>query len=90
MTCGDDAQCIRAEVLERGKIAKQALVDRFEKAKADGDLPAHVDIAGLTSFLFAVMQGMSVQAGSGATREELERLIDTSLLIWPTASGKAS
>ena len=27
---------------------------------------------GLTSYLFAILQGMAVQAGSGASREELE------------------
>jgi AcrR family transcriptional regulator len=85
VACGHDAESIRLEVLERGKAARRALIERFERAKADGDLPAHVDVEGLTGYLFAILQGMAVQAGAGASREDLERLIDTSLMVWPSS-----
>ncbi|HWK36096.1 TetR/AcrR family transcriptional regulator [Sphingomonas sp.] len=84
VACGPEAESIREEVLERSKVAKDALIDRMERAKNEGDLPAHIDVEGLTSYLYAIMQGMAVQAGSGATRAELERLIDTSLAMWPS------
>jgi len=84
VACGSEAESIRLEVLERGKVAKKALIDRFERAKIDGDLPSHVDVEGLTGYLFAILQGMAVQAGAGASREDLERLIDTSLMVWPS------
>ncbi len=85
VTCGDDAQCVREEVLARSKVAKQALVERMERAKVEGDIPAHVDVEGLTSLLYALMQGMSVQAGTGASRDDLERLVETGLAMWPSA-----
>lgn len=85
VTCGDEAQSIREEVLERGKVAKRALIERMEQAKAEGDLPGDTDVEGLTSFLFAIMQGISVQAGSGATRQDLERLVGAGLMMWPGA-----
>jgi hypothetical protein len=47
-------------------------------------MPAHIDVEGLTSYLFAILQGMAVQAGSGASRESLGRLIETSLSVWPS------
>jgi AcrR family transcriptional regulator len=84
VACGEEAECIRQEVLERGKVARAALVARFERAKAEGDLPETADVEGLTSFLYAIMQGMAVQAGAGATRAELERLVDTSMAMWPS------
>lgn len=84
VACGSEAESIREEVLARGKVAKQALIDRFDRAKADGDLPAHVDAEGLTSYIFAIVQGMAVQAGAGATRADIERLIETSMVMWPT------
>lgn len=84
VACGSEAESIRLDVLERGKTAKRALIERFERAKLEGDLPAHVDVEGLTGYLFAILQGMAVQAGAGATREELERLIETSLMVWPS------
>lgn len=85
VACGEEAESIRTFVLERGASARQALVARFERGKVEGDLPAHVDVEGLTSYLYAILQGMAVQAGAGASREELERLIATSLSMWPSA-----
>lgn len=82
VACGAEAASIRAEVLERGKVAKQALIDRMERAKAEGDLPDHVDVESLTNYMYALVQGMSVQAGAGATREELQRTADTVLKMW--------
>jgi len=84
VACGAEAESIRADVHERSKIAKAALVERMERAKAEGDLPDHVDIEALTGFLYALMQGMAVQAGAGATRADLDRLVDTSMLMWPS------
>jgi AcrR family transcriptional regulator len=84
MACGAEAESIKAEVVARRASSHRALVERFERAKMEGDLPAHVDAVGLTSYLYAILQGMAVQAGSGATREELARVIETSLMVWPS------
>ena len=84
MSCGAEAESIREEVLKRGKVARQALVERLERAKSEGDLPAHVDADALTNYMYAIVQGMSVQAGSGATKEELDRTADTVLKMWFT------
>ncbi|KQM35858.1 TetR/AcrR family transcriptional regulator [Sphingomonas sp. Leaf10] len=81
--CGAEAASIKADVIQRRASSQAALVERFEQAKRDGDLPDHVDISGLTSYLYAILQGMAVQAGSGATRAELERVVETSLMMWP-------
>jgi AcrR family transcriptional regulator len=83
VACGAEAESIRADVIDRRASSNRALLARMERAKADGDLPDHVDAAGLTSHLLAILQGMAVQAGAGASREELERLVQTSLMVWP-------
>jgi AcrR family transcriptional regulator len=83
MACGAEAESIKADVLARRASSQAALTARFERAKAEGDLPAQVDVQGLNSYLYALLQGMAVQAGSGASREELERLVDTGLALWP-------
>jgi AcrR family transcriptional regulator len=85
VSCGAEAESVRSEVLERGKAINRALIERFERAKSDGDLPSHVDSEGLTSLLKAMLQGISVQAGAGASRQELEKLVETGLLLWPSA-----
>ncbi len=90
VACGAEAEGIRAEVIERGHLAREAIVTRLARARDEGDLLATVDVEALTSLLYAIMQGMALQAGAGATRDELMRLVDTSLLTWPGRATAAS
>lgn len=83
--CGAEAESIKADIIARRASSQQALIDRFRQAKRDGDLPDHVEPESLTLYLYAILQGMGVQSGSGASREELERVVETSLMMWPTA-----
>lgn len=83
--CGEEARSVREEVLKRGQVVREALIERLERAKAEGDLPARVDTEGLTSLLFAMLQGISIQAGGGATRAQLDKLVDTGLAMWPSS-----
>ena len=84
VACGPESQSIREEVVQRGEKGKRALTERFERAKADGDLAPDVDPEGLTRVLVAMLQGISVQANQGATREQLEKLVETGLALWPS------
>lgn len=85
VACGSEAKSVREEVVKRGDAGKLALTDRFIRAKEEGDLQPHVDPEGLMRVLIAMLQGISVQATQGATREELDRLVETSLSLWPSA-----
>jgi AcrR family transcriptional regulator len=82
--CGAEGESIKADVMKRRASSQAALVSRFHQAQVDGDLPAHLEPEALTAYLYAILQGMAVQAGSGATRADLERVVDTSLAMWPT------
>jgi len=84
VSCGPAAQSIHDEVVERSNKGKQALIERFEQAKREGDLPAHVDTEGLTRVLIAILQGVAIQANQGASREELKQLVDTAMTLWPS------
>ncbi|MEP6784413.1 MAG: TetR/AcrR family transcriptional regulator [Sphingomonadales bacterium] len=84
VACSPEAESIKADVVARRKSSQAALVERFERAKREDDLPAHVDVQTLTTYFFALLQGMAVQAGSGASSAELERIIDMSLALWPS------
>lgn len=83
--CGAEAESIKADIIARRASSQQVLIDRFRQAKRDGDLPDHVEPESLTLYLYAILQGMGVQSGSGASRAELERVVETSLMMWPTA-----
>jgi AcrR family transcriptional regulator len=83
VACGTEAESIRAEVIARGDKVHQALVERLERAKAEGELPPHIEASGLAVYLKALIQGLCVQAGAGATPAQLESLVQTSLAFWP-------
>ena len=83
--CGDGASSVREMLMDRSKIIHAAVVERFERAKSEGDLPADVDVEGLAFLLKALIQGISLQSTQGASRAELERVVETSLRMWPSA-----
>lgn len=83
VTCGPEAESIRAEVLKRRASSAAALIDRFARARDEGDLPAGIEPTSLARHLLAIMQGLAIQAQAGATIEELRGLVDTSLMLWP-------
>ena len=58
-------------------------MERFERAQAEGDLPTDVDVKQLAGFIRTVVYGMTVKAASGATRDELEGVIELALSAWP-------
>lgn len=81
-SCGEDAKGVRDDVLKRGAVVRARLVDRFDRARQEGDLSAGADSDALTSFLFALVQGISLQARAGASREQLEALVRVGLGSW--------
>ena len=83
VACGAEAESIKAEVVARRASSEAALVARFERARNEGDFLEVLEPAGLAVYLFAVLQGLSLKAGTGSSTAELERLVDTTLTLWP-------
>lgn len=83
VACGTEAESIRSEVLARRASADAALIFRFVQAKADGHLPDGIDPEALARYLYAIMQGLTVQAGNGAAPQDLTQLVETALAVWP-------
>ena len=83
-TCGAEAEPIKAVVVKRRASSEAALVKRFAEAQAAGEFPEGMTPEALTRFLFAILQGLALQGGSGATCAELSQLVETSMAVWPT------
>jgi AcrR family transcriptional regulator len=64
----------------------KVLLTRLQRAVADGELPASVDVKGLARFFLGVQQGMSLQARDGATRRDLEGMATAAMAAWPAAA----
>jgi AcrR family transcriptional regulator len=88
LACGEEADPIRKELISRRAMGEAALRERFERAKVEGDFPAEADAANLARYVMAVMHGMSVQSAGGASRADLQAVIDLSLRAWPQSEDR--
>lgn len=83
LTCGKESESIRRDLIARRAEQERAICERFAQAKA-GELPKGVDGDHLARYVFTVMQGLAVQAASGATGDELLGIADVALRNWPS------
>ncbi|WP_458756810.1 TetR/AcrR family transcriptional regulator [Afipia sp. TerB] len=90
LTCGDAAESIKQELMDRRNAGEQDLRERFERAVTEGDLDAGSDPAALARYISVVLQGMAVQACGGAAREDLVKIADIVFSTWPPTNLPAS
>ena len=83
LACGDKAEGIRNDLILRRDAGEKAVRLRLRRAQAEGDLAHDADPADLARYVVTVVQGIAVQAASGAARPELRRVIQTALRSWP-------
>lgn len=86
----DDAESVRQALIETRAEGEARLRKRFERAKAEGDLPARAKPDVLAAYLLAVLHGMAVQAKAGFSREILEAVAEQALSNWPVNETAAS
>jgi AcrR family transcriptional regulator len=81
--CADDSSPAGKLLIDSRLASHAAIRERFEQARAEGDLPGDTDPKALTHYLGAVVCGMAVLAASGMTRDELDRVIELAMQAWP-------
>ncbi len=84
LACGDAARSVRKEIAARRAAAKVALRRRLQRAKREGDLPPNADPAQLSHYVMTVLHGMAVQGADGANQDQLRRVAEMALRVWPT------
>ena len=84
LAAGGDADAVRVDLAQQRAAGIKALAHRFDEAQAAGELPG-VDTLVLARWINSVCQGFSVQARSGATRDELHQAADQALRGWPSS-----
>lgn len=83
LTCGEGSEHIQQELVAYRHSYESSLANRFEQCRTAGDLPEDADVAALARYVATLHQGMSVQATSGATKEELLDVVSLALSQWP-------
>jgi AcrR family transcriptional regulator len=61
---------------------EDALRERFSRGIAEGDLPPGTDIDALAAYFNTVLEGLSIQARDGVTREAMNVIVDCALAAW--------
>lgn len=83
LSASESADLIRNILIKYRASYEKTLAERFVKGQVDGDLSKEANPKDLAKFLATLHQGMSVQATSGATKDELLDMANIALNAWP-------
>jgi len=83
LSSGESADMVKDLLIQYRYAYEHKLALRFEKAKIDGDLPDDANPKSLAKYLATLHQGMSVQATSGTSKDELLEIAELALVNWP-------
>ncbi|MGO4196169.1 TetR/AcrR family transcriptional regulator [Rhizobium sp. YAF28] len=83
----DETEPVRQALIDFRAAGQAQLHERFERAKAEGDLPETVNTEALAAFVMAMTHGMAVQAKAGFSRDMLNAVADQALSTWPAKSS---
>lgn len=83
LSASESADLIRNVLIKYRASYEKILAERFVQAKIDGDLNNEANPKDLAKFLATLHQGMSVQATSGSTKDELLEIANIALNAWP-------
>ena len=81
--CAPQSAAVQERLRSFRASTVSALEAKIGAARSGGLLPRDVDARALALFYSAVLQGMSAQARDGATRPELDAIVDSALQAWP-------
>jgi len=78
-----ESEAVRLALAKLRRRAEAAVAVRFERFRQEGDLPMGWSPKTIAAYVMTVASGIAVQAKSGMSREELLRVAQTAMLIWP-------
>lgn len=79
-----ESEKIRCMIAGMRGMAEGWMAERFRKAQAEGDLPAHADPEALACYIMTLNSGLAVQAKSGVGKEQLMRVVEIAMANWPS------
>ena len=82
-TCSPEVESLRMHMNERRGRSLERFRQRLRAALDEGELPSGTNVASLAQFFITTLQGMSIQARSGATRSQLRQVGHVAMSVWP-------
>jgi AcrR family transcriptional regulator len=83
LACGKESESIRRDLIARRAVREEMIRHRFAQA-GSRELPKGMKADDLARYVATVLQGLAIQAASGATAEELKGIADVAMRSWPT------
>jgi AcrR family transcriptional regulator len=83
LTGSADTQKLRDELALLQRQATQLLHKRLEQGKRKGELPATANTKAMAEYFTSVVTGLSVQAATGASRRDLNQVVEIAMMCWP-------
>jgi AcrR family transcriptional regulator len=84
LSCGPEAEMMQKKLIAYRANLEESFKKRFDLAKNNRDLPDDANSSALAKYIATIHQGISVQASSGASKDELMCIVDMVMQSWPT------
>lgn len=78
-----ESASVSCDLRQRREAMADAIIARLARGRDEGDLPSGTDPVALGSFVMAVIEGLSVMARDGASRERLTDVAALALGVVP-------
>ena len=90
LNCGSESGdgAAASEHLHRLRLTSyRSIADRIRRGIRQGDVPRGTDVDGLTTFVTALINGLSVLARDGASRAALNAAVDRAMRAWDATAA---
>ena len=81
LACGTDAEPVKEAMIEWRKRGEANLTKRVQQAQADGELDRSINAASYARFLTTIVNGLGIHAVNGATKPELNGIVEINLKL---------
>ena len=81
--CGPGSVGVQEQLREFRDDARRSFERRLRDAIAAGELPAGTDVRALARYFTMTVQGLAAQARDGASRKQLDTIVDLAMNAWP-------
>ena len=84
LTSADAPPRLRAALRKRRAVAEAFFRSLLKRGIGTRELPESTDVRRLAGYFMTVLEGMTIQARDGATREKLLAVAEVAMLAWPS------
>ncbi len=80
--CPDYDSEMKTMLSSKLRTVGESVRQRLKQGVEAGELPADTDVGALAAYFETVLQGLSIQARTGASRQRLHRVVDCAMRVW--------